>query len=137
LEAQLPAAAASRTPGTILPEIERQIRTFPAKLGTVAGSKCEEIDRIGTNIWNLCTRLRRDIEADNPRDIPVILLLARVFSFLLLDGAYEGGRNAPGHLARLAKIGIKAGKSCIGSWEITREEYLLIPLENGEKTILL
>jgi hypothetical protein len=114
LEAQLPAATRARTSGTLLTEIENQLSNFPAKFGTFATSKCEEVDQIGTTLWNLCTRLRRDVGSDNPKDVPIILLLTRVFSFLLLDGAYEGGRNAPGNLARLMKIGIKAGKSCIG-----------------------
>ena len=121
LESQLPTAAASRTSGTLCEETTNQISSFPSKFGALAAPKCEEVDRIGTTIWNLCTRLRRDVETDNPKDVPIILLLARVFSFLLLDGAYDGGRNAPGNLARLVKIGIKAGKSCIGSrtfvWE--------------------
>jgi hypothetical protein len=115
LEGKLPAAAASRPSETLLKDIENQLSHFPNKFGAIAASKCEEVDRIGTAIWNLCTRLRRDVESDNPKDVPVILLLARVFSFLLLDGAYDGGRNAPGNLARLMKIGIKAGKSCLGS----------------------
>ena len=115
LESQLPTAAASRQSGTLSEETTNQISSFPSKFGAIATPKCEEVDRIGTTIWNLCTRLRRDVETDNPKEIPIILLLARVFSFLLIDGAYDGGRNAPGNLARLMKIGIKAGKSCIGS----------------------
>jgi len=104
----------ARTPETLLTEIENQISNFPNKFGAIAASKSEEVDQVGTTIWNLCTRLRRDVESDNPKDVPIILLLVRVFSFLLLDGAYECGKNAPGNLARLIKIGIKAGKSCIG-----------------------
>ena len=115
LEAQLPAAATPRTSGTLLKELETHISTFPNKFALLAAAKSEEVDRLGTSIWNLCTRLRRDFDSDDPKDVPVILLLARVFSFLMLDGAYDGGRSAPGNLARLVKIGIKAGKSCIGS----------------------
>jgi hypothetical protein len=126
LEARLPVAATSRTAGTLPKETEDQISSFPSKFGAIAASKCEEVDRIGTTIWNLCTRLRRDVESDNPKDVPIILLLARVFSFLLLDGAYDGGKNAPGNLARLMKIGIKAGKSCIGLWAFVFEVCELI-----------
>ncbi|PMD45090.1 SPO22-domain-containing protein [Hyaloscypha variabilis F] len=113
LQAQLTAATIARTPETLLTEIENQISNFPNKFGAIAASKSEEVDQVGTTIWNLCTRLRRDVESDNPKDVPIILLLVRVFSFLLLDGAYECGKNPPGNLARLIKIGIKAGKSCI------------------------
>jgi hypothetical protein len=137
LEAQLPASTTARTPGTLLTEIENQISNFPNKFGAVAASKYEEVDQIGATIWNLCTRLRRDFESDNPKDIPIILLLARVFSFLLLDGAYDGGRNAPGNLARLMKIGIKAGKNCIGSCKSTPEVCLLMLLQKGTKELWL
>lgn len=114
LQAQLTATTIARIPETLLKEIENQISNFPNKFGAIAASKYEEVDQVGTTIWNLCTRLRRDFESDNPKDIPIVLLLTRVFSFLLLDGAYDCGKNAPGNLARLMKIGIKAGKNCIG-----------------------
>jgi hypothetical protein len=97
----------------------------------MAASRYEEFDRIGTIIWNLCTRLRRDFNSDNPIGVPLILLLARVFSFLLLDGAHDGGKSATGNLARLMKIGIKAGKSCIGLWISEPEVYLLTRLQKG------
>jgi hypothetical protein len=110
---------------------------FPNKFGPIAASRCEEIDRIGTIIWNICTRLRREFDTDEPKDIPIILLLARVFSFLLLGGAYDGGRSAPGNLGRLMKIGIKAGKSCIGLWKWVDETYMLMLSQKGKSLVWL
>lgn len=114
LETQLPAAASSRTLGTLLDETEKQISTFPSALGSAAASKCEEIDSAGTTLWNLCTRLRRDYDLETPKDGPFILVTARVFAFLLLHYAQENGKATTGNVLRLMKIGIKAAKACLG-----------------------
>jgi hypothetical protein len=135
LEVRLPTTTTA-TPGTLLNELENQISNFPNKFGSIAASRREDVDIIGTRIWNLCTRLRRDFDTDNPKNVPVILLLARVFSFLLLDGAYDG-RSAPGSLLRLMKIGLKAGKSCIGLWKLADEVYLLTPFQKVKSLVSL
>lgn len=115
LEAQLPTAAASKTATTLLHETEKNLATFPESLNATAASKCEDFDRYGTTIWNLCTRLRREYDTDKSEDIPLILLLARVYAFLLLDCAHQSGNAAPGNLQRLMRIGLKAAKSGLGS----------------------
>ena len=79
------------------------------------GPKGEEIDGKGTTLWNLCTRLRRNYDLDNPQDVPLVLLMARVFAFLLLDCALENGDNTTANLVRLMKVGMKAAKNCIGT----------------------
>ncbi|KAF4637760.1 hypothetical protein G7Y89_g330 [Cudoniella acicularis] len=115
LETQLPAAAASRSPGNLLHELEKYISTFPGNLGSAAASSCEEIDSIGTVIWNLCTRLRRKRDLDNPDGAPMILVLARVFAFLMLCCAHDHGKATVDNILRLMRIGIKAAKQCLGS----------------------
>jgi len=114
LGSQLPAAASSRTTGTLLDDTEKHISTFPASLGTAAAAKCEEIDSAGTHLWNLCTRLRRDHDPENPEGVPTIIISARVFAFLLLNCAHENGKGTPGNILRIIKIGIKAAKSSLG-----------------------
>lgn len=54
--------------------------------------------------------------------MPIVLLMARVFAFLLLDCALEHGKSTATNLVRLMKIGIKAAKNCIGipSWSVAR-----------------
>ncbi|KAF8863587.1 SPO22-domain-containing protein [Acephala macrosclerotiorum] len=111
LEAQLPAAAASKTATTLLHETEKNLAAFPETINATAASKCEEFDRCGTTIWNLCTRLRRDYDTGKPEDVPLILLLARVYAFLLLDCAHQSGNAVPGNLPRLMRIGLKAARS--------------------------
>ncbi|KAL2071470.1 hypothetical protein VTL71DRAFT_12705 [Oculimacula yallundae] len=114
LEAALPAAASTKTSTSTTHELEKQISSFPENLTISASAKCEELDRSGTTIWNLCTRLRRDYDTDKPQDAPIVLLLARVYSFLMLDCAYLSGKTV-GNLERMMKIGLKAGKNCVES----------------------
>ncbi|RDL39259.1 uncharacterized protein BP5553_03599 [Venustampulla echinocandica] len=118
LEAQLPAAASSRSPGPLLDEIEKCISTFPGNLGTAAASKCQEIDSSGTTLWNICTRLRRNHDTENTEAVPIILVLTRVFAFLLLCCAHDHGKSTTGNILRLAKIGIKAAKNCLERKEL-------------------
>jgi hypothetical protein len=115
VEEQLPLVL-TRPPGPLFDNIQRHISTFPSILGLSTTAKCEEVDGKGTALWNLCTRLRRNYDPDKPQDVPVILLLARVFAFLLLDAGLENGRGTAADLVRLMKIGIKAAKNCIGMW---------------------
>jgi hypothetical protein len=65
-------------------------------------------------LWNLCTRLRRNYDLDKPQEVPIILLVTRVFAFLLLDCALESGKGGTDSLLRVMKVGIKAAKNCIG-----------------------
>jgi len=115
LESTLPAAAASKTSNSTAQELEKHISIFPESLAISNSSKCEELDRSATTIWNLCTRLRRDYETERPQDMPIVLLLARVYAFLMLDCAHVAGKSTGGNLARTMKIGLKAGKNCDGT----------------------
>ena len=112
---QIPAAAASKSPGSLLHEIEKAISTFPGSLGSVAVSKREEIDSTATALWNLCTRLRRDNDPETTRNLPAILDVARVFAFLLLCCVHDHGKSTTSNICRLMKIGFKAAKSSIGT----------------------
>lgn len=121
---QLPAAAASKTSTSTVQELEKLISSFPHSVTT--SSKCEELDRSGTAIWNLCTRLRRDYDTGKPQDMPIVLLLTRVYAFLMVDCAHVSGRSAGGNLVRMIKTGLKAGKSCLGEYSLAYHSSLLI-----------
>lgn len=116
IQHQLPAAVSSRSSGSLLHEIEKAIATFPGNLGTPAASKCEEIDSAGTVLWNLCTRLRRDVNPGSAQESPpAITDIARVFAFLLLCCAHDHGKSATSNSLRLMKIGNKAAKNCLST----------------------
>lgn len=114
LEAQLPTAISARTAPFLVQDIHEQISNIPNKRLSAAESRCGELDNRGTSLWNLCTRLRRIFDSDNLANVPPILLVTRVFAFLLLDCAYENGNNVAGNFTRLLKISVKAAKSCLG-----------------------
>lgn len=46
--------------------------------------------------------------------MPLVLLLARVYAFLLVDSAHAESKRAGGALVRLMRTGVKAVKSCLG-----------------------
>lgn len=114
LEPRLETAISSTSHTILFDHLQKHVLEFPSNLGTTAASKCEEIDGIGTSLWNLCTRLRRKYETDNPNDVPRILLFARIFAFQLLDGALEVSKSTTAHTLRLMKIGNKAAKNSLG-----------------------
>ncbi|KAH8599135.1 meiosis protein SPO22/ZIP4 like-domain-containing protein [Bisporella sp. PMI_857] len=109
-------------------DLQKHIAEFPSpkSLGEVAASRCEETDSIATALWNLCTRLRRKSESDSPRDVPAILLTARVFAFILLGCALEAGKGDTANVVRCMRVGIKAAKNCISR---NYYEYALKVLE--------
>ena len=113
MEAKLARALSSPPHDLLLSDLQKHVLDFPANLGSSAASKVEELDGIGTSLWNLCTRLRRNYELDNPKDIPEVLIISRVFSFQLLDGAREARKSTTANMLRLMKIGIKAAKNCL------------------------
>ena len=114
LEAQLPAAVSTKASEALHFDVEQQISAFPSNLTLCAASKYQELDNKGTSLWNLCTRLRREYDSENSHDMPVILLMARIFAFLLLDGANQCGKSEASNAVRLMKTGIKAAKNCLG-----------------------
>jgi hypothetical protein len=115
LEEQLPLVL-TESSGPLLDTVQKHILTFSSNLGLSTTPRCEEIDGRGTTLWNLCTRLRRNYDSDKPQDVPVLLLMTRIFAFLLLDCALENGKGTTTNLVRLMKIGIKAAKNCIGAY---------------------
>ena len=113
LEEQLPHALTDDS-GPLFDKTQKHILTFPSGLGASTTPRREEIDGRGTALWNLCTRLRRNYDLDKPQEVPIILLVTRVFAFLLLDCALENGKGGTDNLLRVMKVGIKAAKNCIG-----------------------
>lgn len=133
LQSQL-ADACSHPPGQLVNDVQRSISSFPMfkTLGESIGSRCDELDSIGTALWNLCTRLRRNYDTDlSPQDMPIILVLARVFSFLLLDCALVIGKGTTSNVARVMKIGIKAAKNSLGKAYSTYDTALLTDCRQG------
>ncbi|KAF7883240.1 uncharacterized protein EAF02_005160 [Botrytis sinoallii] len=131
-------------------ELENNITTFPTKLSASAKDKAQELDEKATCIWNVATRLKRSLPAENDDDedggsktwdkrneLRAVLIMVRMFAFLVLDCANECGNSVAhiqadtggdeekekgeksrGNLLRLMRVGIKTGKDCLDGQKI-------------------
>lgn len=81
-----------------------------------ASSGNEDLDKLGTTIWNLSTRLMRDTDGRAASsDRRKLAVYARVFAFHLLDAAQHSAKVNIGNKIRLMRLALKAGKSSIGT----------------------
>ncbi|KAI8934580.1 hypothetical protein NX059_008278 [Plenodomus lindquistii] len=114
-------------------ELTAQIRGLPLPASSAANAKQDELDRLGTELWNLSTRLRRDDPSPDSRPREHIacrnraLCLLRTFSFLLLDSAGGSGskNRARKSYVRLMKVALKAAKVCIEGNELSDATKIL------------
>jgi hypothetical protein len=105
---------------SLVNDLQSQIRGLPLLPSPTLTARQDELDRLGTELWNISTRLRRDdpasdgkTKADAPRKVLVACLL-RVFAFFLLDSAAVQARNHPRKSCiRLMKVALKAARVCI------------------------
>ncbi|OCK77725.1 SPO22-domain-containing protein [Lepidopterella palustris CBS 459.81] len=101
-------------------ELQAHIHTLPLSHSATATAKQEELDRAGTELWNLSTRLRRD-ESHNDKKL---LCLLRVFAFLLLDsghgqsGSLSTVKGMKQGCVRLLRVALKAAKFCLDQKQI-------------------
>jgi hypothetical protein len=100
-------------------ELRSNIRYLPLQASPAATAKRADLDKLGIELWNLSTRLRRNDpvhsnEHDRPKTMDtedgVAICLLRAYAFLLLDSA--GSHKVKGQerkaCIRLMKIGLKA-----------------------------
>ncbi|KAH9875280.1 hypothetical protein J1614_004771 [Plenodomus biglobosus] len=123
----------SETGASIITELSAQIRGLPLPASSAASAKQDELDRLGTELWNLSTRLRRDEPSSGSKSKEEIsqrsraLCLLRTFSFLLLDSAGGPGTRTRSRKSyvRLMKIALKAAKVCIEGNELSDATKIL------------
>ncbi|KAF1940662.1 SPO22-domain-containing protein [Clathrospora elynae] len=114
-------------------DLQAQIRGLPLRASSTVNAKQNELDRLGTELWNLSTRLRRDESDPDGKSKEATALknralsLLRVFSFLLLDAAE--GQGAKGrqrkNCIRLMKVALKAARVCIDCNELSTATKVL------------
>lgn len=129
----LTAAFASRLPDRLKPsndpllqnDLRSRISELPLPHSAPVAAKQEELDRIGTELWNLSTTLRRKLDPssvqghDETAQRKRTLCLLRVFAFLLLDTA--GGhteKRERKHCLRLFRVALKAARVSIEEQEL-------------------
>ena len=124
---------------TLLSQLSSHLNTLRASGTLIADSHHEELDRRGTDLWNLATRLKRESNtssASKNNTDKKRLALVRVFAFQLLDSAQNPGclrsgargENLFQSTVRLLKIANKAAKFCLEQEQV---ESCLMVLERA------
>jgi tetratricopeptide (TPR) repeat protein len=111
----------------LIGDLQAQIRSLPLQASSAVTAKQDELDKLGTELWNQTTRLRRNDESctesqskDATANKPRVLPFLRAYAFLLLDSA--GGLGQKGKqrksCIRLIKVALKAARVCIEGDEL-------------------
>ncbi|KAF2447271.1 SPO22-domain-containing protein [Karstenula rhodostoma CBS 690.94] len=118
---------------TLAEDLQSQIRSLPLPATSAVIAKQDELENLGTELWNTSTRLRRDLPHTNARITEDASRknheagLLRVFSFLLLDSA--GSQAVKGrerkNCIRLMKVALKAAKWCVENKEVDNATRVL------------
>jgi len=113
-------------------DFQTQIRGLPLQPSSTLTARQDELDKLGTELWNLSTRLRRDESGPDGRAKEEatrknrVLCLLRVFSFLVLDSAAAQAKGRPRKSCiRLMKVALKAARVCIDSNEMSNATKIL------------
>lgn len=126
LEGQLSAATALKLPATLIDQLERHIQSFPNNLGSTAATRYGDLDKGGTGLWNLCTRLKRK-DGDNKQQGSLVLTMTRLYAFMLLYCAQNSGKGTFANGLRLMRVALKVAKSCLGTMRPRAQEMSKIP----------
>jgi hypothetical protein len=111
---------------SVLSDSQLQIHGLPLPASSTVSARQEDLDKLGTELWNLITRLQRDESANSGKKEDEIayrrrtLCLVRCYSFLLLDSACNR-TSKDGHYKnciRLMKVALKAARISIESNEL-------------------
>lgn len=92
----------------LLSDLQEHVQTLPMQ---APSARVSEFNTMGTDLWNLSTRLSRTNDAPQKR----LLCLLRAFSFGLLDCAQLRRSVSSANCVRLLKVAVKAAKFCITS----------------------
>ncbi|KAK1478311.1 hypothetical protein CTAM01_15036 [Colletotrichum tamarilloi] len=120
LSTRLPSANDTLSIGALLVELNPQLETIIRFSGSPrAKSQRAELDRRGTELWNLCTRQRRD-NVDGTAAAPAarkkLLLRSRTFAFFMISiarGVPSGAEPQLADVVHVMKLALKAGKTCL------------------------
>ncbi|WQF82317.1 Putative meiosis specific protein Spo22/ZIP4/TEX11 [Colletotrichum destructivum] len=102
---------------SLLAELKPQLEAI-ANFHTISRAKSHRagLDRKGTELWNLCTRLRREDVDGVPPARRKLLLQSRIFAFFMIAIARHGSTGAALQVAdvvHLTRLMLKAGKMCL------------------------
>lgn len=114
----------------LLGEVQKQAHTLMKYADkTNAGMLGDRaMEHEGTNLWNLCTRLTRDVADGTAKNVPGSLKLvlgSRVLAFHVLHLCQWSTEQPPHVACHLMRLALKVAKCCIGKSLGTYLPYVL------------
>lgn len=75
----------------------------------------EDMDREGTNLWNLCTRLKRELaDAGSKSSASKLIVVSRVLAYQILHLCQWSSQASANIACHLMRIALKVAKVCTG-----------------------
>ncbi|KAI9739411.1 MAG: hypothetical protein M1818_005099 [Claussenomyces sp. TS43310] len=133
IQSVLSALSGTKVSVTFFNELEESIGLFPKSVSLVAENKIEVFDRIGTALWNLCIRFRRSVSNEDFSEAQAVMLMARVYAFLLLDCAHSSEKDGMANAVRVMKVSLKTARSCLGKTDPFEYRLSLMPILAGKR----
>ncbi|KAK8038870.1 hypothetical protein PG993_007281 [Apiospora rasikravindrae] len=87
-----------------------------------------QLEDSGATLWNLCTRKKRQEGEGTSSGYCKVLLLARIYAFLLLALPDMKAEEQPNTIIRKFRLAVKTGRSCIDGSEL---EFALLALQKA------
>ncbi|KAF2762127.1 SPO22-domain-containing protein [Pseudovirgaria hyperparasitica] len=100
-------------------DLHKHVTSVPLNVSVVSATQQQDLDSMGTELWNLSTRMHRE-GMSTEKDKQRTLCLLRVFAFLLLDYGQQTtkSRSMGNNAVRVLKVALKASKFCIEAGEL-------------------
>lgn len=114
----------TKAASALLSEVHKQVQTLEkyADKSNHGMLGDEGLEREGTNLWNLCTRLKResaDTATSKTSAGSKLVLESRVLAYQILHLSQWSSKSSVRIATHLMRIALKAAKCCTGSWPIS------------------
>lgn len=102
---------------TLLAEVQAQVQALErySSKPNIGMLGDEDMDQEGTNLWNFCTRLKREsVEKAPPASILRVITTSRVLAYQMLHLCQWSSKASVNITCHLMRIALKAAKACTG-----------------------
>ncbi|EGR47977.1 uncharacterized protein TRIREDRAFT_62938, partial [Trichoderma reesei QM6a] len=121
LQSKLSGSLDARTVDLLLADIGHHIQlihnaTQVGSTGPLPQKLAKQVERQGRDLWNLCIRLRRELDAPEPSQRSRLLAKARSFAFYMLEHGRSAGRakkDEETEAMYLMNMALALGKICV------------------------
>ncbi|KAF2460211.1 hypothetical protein BDY21DRAFT_334707 [Lineolata rhizophorae] len=103
----------------LLSDIQDHLKPLPLEPSAEIAPKRDQLERQGTTLWNLSTRLHRQASLDNGHSNSKLVCILRAFACMILESA-RPQRTTPALAGtiKLQKVALKAARSCIDQTQL-------------------